>query len=461
MKWPLMILWLTICLQITAVTAQKSYSLDEAIAYALKHHTAMELAQLDIKAAESRIQETKSIGMPQINAGVDYNYYFQAPINPVEDFITPSVYSILVEEFPNEVTFPTSEFETFEFSIFTKHNLSARIDGSMLLFDGSYLTGVKAAKVFKDLTAQDLAVQEEEIKAAVTKAYMNILIYEENLKTLANNTQNVNAALKEAQAYYKNGFMEQLDIDRISLSLENINIQTQKLEQVKEISYNMLKYQMHYPANDELTLSEDIDALILKLSAQEVETLENIDYANKAEYGKILMGQELNKLNLERYKKGFLPSLRARAGVSEAIQRNNLFDKNEAGWLPTVYAGLALNIPITDGKQKKSKIQQTKLEIEKTNILQEEYKRGLELQIQNHFRSYQNAQATLANTKKSLDLVQSIYDKTLIKFKEGVGSSIEVTQAESQLFDAQANYIDALYDLLITKTDLDIALGNI
>ena len=87
--------------------------------------------------------------------------------------------------------------------------------------------------------------------------------------------------------------------------------------------------------------------------------------------------------------------------------------------------------------------------------------RGLALQTRNNFVSYQNAKATLSNTKRSLDLVQTIYDKTLIKFKEGVGSSIEVTQAESQLFEAQANYINALYDLLITKTDLDIALGNI
>jgi len=458
MKWILLILLLPLCI---VAQAQTSFTLDEAIDYALKNSRAMDLARLDVKSAESQIDEYKSIGMPQVNAGIDYNYYFAAPVSPVEDFLTPSIYGVLVKEFPDEVTFPMGDPETFEFSIFTKHNLSAKIDGSMLLFDGSYLTGLKASRLFKELTAQDLAVKEEEIRAAVTKAYMNILIYEENLKTLDKNTTNVKTALNEAKAYYENGFMEQLDVDRISLSLENINTQSEKIEQIKAISYNMLKYQMHYPAHDELTLAEDIDALIVKLSAQDLETLEEIDFNNKPEYNKIEMGQELNELNLERYKKGYLPSLRARAGISESLQRNKLFDGNEAGWLPTVYAGLNLNIPITDGKLKKSKIAQTKLDIEKTNLQKQEYERGIALQVQNHFVSYQNAKVTLDNTKRSLDLVQSIYDKTLVKFKEGVGSSIEVTQAESQLFEAQANYINALYDLLITKTDLDIALGNI
>ena len=372
MKWILTILILTSCM---TSYAQTSFSLDEAIEYALKNSTEMELARLEVKSAESKIKEFKSIGMPQVNAGVDYNYYFATPISPVEDFITPSIYGVLVEEFPGEVTFPTEDPETFEFSIFTRHNLAASIDGSMLLFDGSYLTGLKASKLFKELTAQDLAVKQEEIKAAVTKAYMNILIYEENLKTLEKNTTNVTGALNEAKAYYENGFMEQLDIDRITLSLENINTQTKKIEQVRDISYNILRYQMHYPAQEVLTLSEDIDALVTRLSAQDLEALEDIDYSKKAEYSKIKMGQELNELNLERFQKGYLPSLRARAGISESLQRDNLFDGSEAGWLPTVYAGLALNIPITDGKLKKSQIEQTKIDIEKTDIQRQEYER--------------------------------------------------------------------------------------
>ena len=156
-----------------------------------------------------------------------------------------------------------------------------------------------------------------------------------------------------------------------------------------------------------------------------------------------------------------MPSVLARAGVSEQLQRDNLFDSSESGFLPTVYAGLAINVPIYDGNLKKSQIQQAEIEFEKTNLLKGEFERSVKLQVKSAYSNFLIARKNLESRKRTLEIIEGIYDKTLVKFKEGVGSSIEVTQAETQLFDAQALHVNAIYDLLNSKTDLDIALGKL
>ena len=440
---------------------QKSFSLEGAIAYAIEHRCEIEVAALEVKSAEAEINEFKSIGLPQVNAKIDYNYYFYSPINPIEDFITPAIFGVLVQEFPGQVTPPTTEPETFEFSFFNRHNLSANIDASMLLFDGSYLTGLEAAKVFKELSKKKVSVKEEEIRAAVTKAYMNILITQENEKTIDKNIENISKAYEEVQAFYASGFMERLDVDRMLLSLESVKAEKEKIKDLQDITYDFLKFQMNYTLSEEISVTEDLEDLVNKFNTEINDEYTEIDYGNKAQYSEIEVGRQLNELNLERLKKEYLPNIVARAGASEQLQRNNLFDSSQAGFLPTVYAGLAVNIPIYDGNLKKSQIQKAEIELQKTNLMKGEFERSVKLQVKTAYSNFKVAKKTLETRKRTLNITEGIYDKTLIKFKEGVGSSIEVTQAETQLFDAQALYVNALYDLLTSKTDLDIALGKL
>jgi len=441
--------------------AQTKFNLEEAIEYAIKHSSEMELSSLDYEDAEAKIVETKAMGMPQVNGGLDYNYYFYTPAVPVPDFISPRVYGILENEFPGEVVAPMGPPEFQELSFFTKNNLTARVDATMLLFDGSYLTGLKAAKLYRELTRKRKDVKLEEIRAAVTKAYMSILIAKENKSTIQTNFSTIDKSLTEAKAYYENGFIEQLEVKRIQLSKETLETELEKVDQLIELSKNLLKFQMTYPLNDPIELTEDLEILVNKFSAESDLAETTIDFNKKAQFREIEMGQELNELNIERLKKGYLPNVVARAGVSEALQRNKLFDGNEAGWIPTVYAGLAINVPITDGKRKQGLIQQAEIEKQKVSVQKAEYQRGIQMQVSTARLQHNNAKKTLFNSKRILEVTQEIYETTLIKFREGVGSSLEVTQAESALHSAQSDYINALYQLLTTKTDLDIALGEL
>ena len=290
---------------------------------------------------------------------------------------------------------------------------------------------------------------------------MSILIALENKKTLEKNIQNITKSLSEAQAFYENGFLEKLDVDRVLLSLENVSTEKEKIDQLIVISYNLLKFQMYYPLDLEIEISEDLKTLVNLFKIEDIKTNENVDFNKRAEFEQIEMGADLNTLNIERLKKGYLPSVMARANYNQSLQRKNLFSGDEIGFIPQSSVSLGINIPIYDGSQKKGQIQQAKIEQERLELQKSEFKRGVTLQVKTAQMQYINAKKTLKNRERALEIVQGIYDKTQIKFKEGVGSSLEVSQAESQLFSAQANHINALYDLLITKTDLDIALGNI
>ncbi len=440
--------------------AQQSFSLEEAIDYAIQNSNAVKAANLDVQDADAQIVEFRAIGLPQVDASLNYQYYFKVPVSPVEDFVSPAVYGVLSQEFEEIQPFQ-GEPDVFEFSILTKNNVNATIDAKWLLFDGSYLSGLKAAKLFRELTRKSIDVQEEEIRASVTKAYMNILIAEENKKIIFNNISNIEKALSETRLFYENGFLEQLDVDRLELSLATVRTEYEKIDQLIAMSYNLLRFQMTAPLDLDIQLSEDLQTLVDLMTIEVVDMSEELDFNKRAQYSEILLGKDLNELNVERLKRGYLPNLMAKAGFSESLQREKLFDSQEISWIPTGFVSLVLNIPIFDGLQKKGQIQQAQIVLDQLDIQKVEFERAVSLQVMNARLNYTNSKKNLENVRNSLTIIENIYNKTIIKFQEGVGSSIEVTQAENQLFDVQGQYINALYDLMISKTDLEIALGNI
>lgn len=448
-------------LLVATLHGQRPFSLNEAIDYALTNSSSIKMAELDIEDAEAQIIEFKAIGLPQINGSVNYQYYLEIPVSPVEDFITPSVYQILLNEEVPGVEPPTTAPQVFEFSIFQRNNLNLGVEGSWLLFDGSYLSGLKAAKLYRELTHKNMKVAEDELKANVTKAYMNILIAEENKKTLEKNLQTIEKSLTETQAYYKEGLVEQLDVSRIELSYENVKTEYEKLDQYIEISYNLLKFQMNFPIRENIQLTENIEVLVDRLKVDNVDLGSEIDFSQRAELAVFDANLALNQTNVQRLKNGYLPSLKARANYNQVMQRADLFNSDELGFIPQSSVSLGIDIPIFDGNMKSGQVQQAKIDVEKIKLQRADFERSVYLQTNNARLQYVNAKKTLTNREKALEIVEDIYNKTSIKFREGVGSSIELTQAEAQLYEAQANYINALYDLLISKTDLDIALGNI
>jgi len=444
---------------LSSTISQQSFTLDAAVAYGLENQNSIKMTDIEIANSESEIKELKAIGMPQINGAIDYNYYFYVPKQPVEDFISPSVYQILKDEgLPTTTQGPT---ETFELSFVQPQQFNVGLSANMLVFDGSYIYAIKGAKLYRDLIKKQKDATIDQIKANITKAYTSILIADKNKKILADNIKILEKSLLEVKAMYDAGFMESLDVDRLQLSYDNLNIQLENIDGLIDLSKNLLKFQMGYPLKEEISLTEDIDELIIKFDAKNENENIQIDPNLRAEYQLLNTTQALNGINLKRFKAGYLPSVGAFASFQESLQRTNLFDGDETGFLPTGVVGLKINVPIYDGGEKSAKIQKVKLDIEKVDLQKTEFTRGMTMQARNAQIAMSNAKRNLTNRQKALTITQSIYERTQIKFKEGVGSSVEVTQAENTLYQAQAEVISAMYDLLTAKVDLDITLGKL
>ena len=440
--------------------SQTTFNLQEAIDYALEHHKSIRASELDADDAKWQYKEAFAIGLPNISGKVNYSYYFAQPVNPVQDFISPAVYGVLFQEgvlAPRELGDP----ETFEIGFTQANQLSFGLNMDMLLFDGNYLKGLRAARKFMDLAAKQVLLTEQDIVNNVTRAYQNVLIAERNVGIIQDNIDNVTNLLRETQIIYENGFVEELDVDRLRVSLENLTIEYQKIEQLIEVNYTLLKYQMAHPMQDGITISDKLEATVDQTLAAPIIDLSNIDYAKRPEHQLLLDAIDLDYADLDRIKMGYWPTIMANVGYSQSLQRNDLFDGNESGFLPKGSVGLKTRIPIYDGGFTKAKIQQKQIEIEKRQIQLSEFDRSMALQIRTGLIAFDIAKRNLVSVKRSLELNQKIYDKTKIKYNEGVGSSIEVTLAESALYRAQAQYINALYDLLTSRTDVEIATGQL
>lgn len=444
MNWiPYRILTGILLLVSLGANAQEAFTIDQAVEFAVANSAQTQIKQLELAKADAQIKEFRATGLPQLNGSVNYQHFLNLPTS-----LLPA------EIFGGEA----GTFAEVQFGL--SNNLTAGAELSTLIFDGSFFTGLKAQRIYKDLIYKQTDQSEFEIKKNVTKAYLGVIIAERNKKILEKNVENLEKTLSETEVIFENGFAEKLDVSRLQLSFDNLNTEITRIDRLINLSKNVLKFQMNYPMEKPIVLSESLDDLADLVFMEEVDLDSKIDISKRPEFGVLAVGEQLNELNIEALRRGYLPSLVGFANAQTAIQRNNLFNEDEPGFFPTTIVGLALSVPIWDSFSKRSKIQQAKVDLEIAKVQKSEFERAVNLEVYNARLNYENSMNQVNSRKRSENLANEIYKTAQIKFKEGVGSSLELVQAEQNLYSAQANYASALYDLVVAKTDLDLALGT-
>lgn len=419
-------------------------NMQEAINYALANSNVVKRAQLDISDAEQQIIEQRAIGIPQLSAEASFQRYLQVPKQPLPDAFVQLI----------EALNPGSEVQR-EASFLLQNNFTAGLNLDAMIFDGSFFTGLQAAKAYKSYVRQNLAVEQRNVKNAVTDAYLPVLLLQENVELLDKNIANLEKLLHETEELYKAGFAEQLDVDRQALSLSNLKTERDNLLRQKESAINALKLQMGFPMDEPLEVTDDLEEKSLAIADEALTG--SIDYYQRPEVNVLDQSIRLNELNIRLNKSRYLPTLRAFGAYQQAYQGNNAED---GFWAPTSFIGLRVNVPIFDGLQKKAQVERAKLDLEQIKTQKSDAVRSISLEVQNARTAYLSAREKLEDRQDNLALAERIYETTQIKYREGVGSSLEVTQAEQSLYTSQSNYLQALYDLIVAKTNLEEALGR-
>ena len=311
--------------------------------------------------------------------------------------------------------------------------------------------------------AQKSALQsEQDIKNGIAETYFAVLVSEKNAALLESNTKILDRVLFETTQLYENGFVEELEVDRLKLSLANLATQIETTKRSIALTTNLLKFQMGLPLDKEITLSDTLEDYITSAEQEitaDVLSLQNTALENRVEVKLTDIQNTFRDLDIQQIKAKYLPTVAAFFSYQFAFQSNNFKLWESEQWIPSGLVGVQVNVPIFDGFQKKSQLEQryvTQQQAFNTHSLMQE---SIRLEVVNAQKSYINAFSQLQSQQKNIDLAQKIYDVTLIKYKEGIGSSLEVNQAESSLTETQGLYIGALYDLVVAKTNLDKALG--
>jgi len=444
MKYKLSIFLILFSFGLFTLKAQQTepyqFSLQQAIDFALKHQSAVLNADIDVQIAKNKVNETTGIGLPQVSTNFSFQDFVKVPV------------SLIPGEFFGE---PAGTFIPVQFGV--KYQSTLGLEASQLLFDGSYLVGLQASKTYKELSIRNSKRTKIETAVAVTKAYYSVLVSNEQLSLLDANLTRLKKSLNDTEAYFKNGFVEKIDLDRLKVLSNNLETERQNVIRLLDLNTKLLKFQMGMPIETGLKLTDGISDIQIDT---QVLLPDSNAYINRVEYSLLQTQKKLNELNLKRYKSEFLPSIAA-FGATSSIYQNNNFSELYDTRFPTTVVGLRLSLPIISGGQRIFKIKSAALEVKKSANDLTNAKNGISLEIAQAKTSYQNGFQSLENQKRNMELSKEVLRVAKIKYEQGVGSSLEVTSAETALKESQNNYINALYDLLINKVNLDRALGKI
>lgn len=446
--------------------SSKTFDLSSAISYALENNITVKNAAIDEKIADARVKETRGIGLPQVDASVAVLHNQKLP----RFFGQKSPENPILGEIPGVEDGQVVALQNF-FQL--KSSGDAGIKVSQLLFNSSYLVGLQAANAYRDLAVKSSEQTREQIVQNVAKAYYSCLINRDRVGLFETNIARVDSLLRTTTALQENGFAEAIDVDRIKVTLNNLKVEQSKFLRLQELSYELLKFQMNYPINEPIEVKGDLSEIQIDGNVLNEYAI-NWDYSQRSDYRLLEANRKLQSLNLKnKYAEG-LPSLAAFANLGYSTQsptigglfktETNIPDNGVIGpdkWYSYTNFGVSLNIPLFSGLQRNYRVQQAKLELQKTDNNVRSLKSAIDLEIKQVAAGYLNAVESAKAQKENWELAENVARVTKIKFEEGVGSNLEVVEAESALREAQINYYNALYDAIVAKIDLDKAYGKL
>ncbi|MCZ8169303.1 MAG: TolC family protein [Flavobacterium sp.] len=420
-----------------------AFTLKEAIDHAIQYNYSAINANRDVEAAKKKKWETTTIGLPQINGNVSYqdNFRLQQSLIPAEFFGGQP-----------------GEFIPVAFG--TKHNMNAVVTLSQLIFDGSYLVGLQSAKTYLKISENAKVKTNRELREIVTTTYGNVLLADESIHIFDRNKAALEKTLSDTREIYKNGFAEEESVEQLQITLASVNSALENVKRQKRIALDMLKLVLGINLEDQLTLKDKLEFLTqtnmdLAILKEQFEVKNNIDY----QIGQNTLTSSELLLKLEKSKA--LPSLGAQVnfGANTFGNRFTMFNSDQL-WFNYSNVGLGLTVPIFSSLGRSARTQQAKIAVEQSKTRLTELEQTLKLQFEKAKSDYEFSLEQLGTSKNSMNLAERIESKNQIKFKEGLTSSFDLTDAQRQLYSAQQSYLQAMVDVITKRAALEKLLSK-
>ncbi len=447
MNFRLRLISVLLILGVGSVSAQEvlELSLTTAIEQALNNNTQIKNAELDTQIAKKKIWETTAIGLPQLSAKGQYTNIFKVPEASFGPSLNPN---LLPSGYITKDDFLAAYVDAGAIALGVKENTTVDFTLTQLLFSGSYIVGLQASKVYAQLSEQSLIKSKLDMTESVTVTYCMVLVSEESRRVLTENLTNVEKTLTEIREMYGQGFVEKTDVDQLEITASTLRSMVNQVERGIEVSYNLLKIELGLDDNKTIRLTNKLEDImntidLASLTQNQFSAEQNIDF------NLLQTTEKLAKLDYNRERTEFLPTISAYFNHTERLKKPD-FDFQSPNML-----GVSVSLPIFNSGGRLARVAQKRMAWEQAQNNKEYVGRNLELQVRQQrsdliskFDTYQNQ---LQNKKLSND----IYDRTLIKYKQGVSTSLELMNTQNQYLQAVSNYFQSIFDVIKSKANLE------
>jgi len=419
----------------------KSYrfTLQEAIDFAIDSSYATINARRDVAIALKQKWETTADGLPQIDGGLTYEY------NPI------------IRQTPLPAELVDGEPGTFipvEFS--PRQNMNAAVTLNQIIFDGSYIVALQAAKTFLEYSDNNETRTKLEVRKDVVSAYGNVLLTQNSIVIVESNLETAKENLRETRITFENGLAEEEDVEQLQITYQQLQSQLNNAKRMEDISKESLNMVLGLPISTEVELLEDLENLANRDALEAELITEDLQVENTIQF-KIadnLVKQRELEMKLEKSKA--LPSLSAFANYGQTSFGENFeFFSSRAEWFEFSTIGVSLNVPLFSSLQRSARTQKAKIEMEKAETRKVEAINQINLQLNNAKSNFEFAVDNYELSKDNLKLAERIERKNQIKFKEGVGTSFELRQAQLQLYTAQNELLQSMLDIINSKAEIE------
>lgn len=425
-----------------------TYTLIQAQEYALKNGYGVTNKVLDYEKAKKTIKETASRGLPQVTADAMYTYNAKILGQPIDaSFFNPSI--------------PEGQISYAPFGV--PHQTQANINVNQLIFDGSYFVALQATQVYKDIADLDVIKAKIDIKTDVANAYYGVLIAQESLKLAQKNVNVIESNFKETKALFENGFVEEQDADQLELLVNTQKNNLRNAQRQEELAMQLLKFNMGMSLTETISVTSTIEELstIEESTPSALGNTLNLD--NHIDYRIAQNNFKAAGLQLKNEKATYLPSVSGFLRHSQLNANNDNFNafNYDTFWADGTSMGLSVNWTIFNGLGRSARVQSAKIDVQRSELAVDITNNQLRLNFEQAKSNYQFALDNYKTQKKNMEISEKIRNQTSIKYKEGLSSSLELTQTENQMISAQNGYLSAMQNLLTAKQDLIKATGQL
>jgi outer membrane protein TolC len=396
----------------------------------MQNNTNIMNSELDLAMAKKKIWETTASGLPHADAKAAYTFYPKVPVLPAS-FFDPNA----------------AEGETI--SLMPKQNVVADITVSQLIFNGSYIVGLQAVKVYYGLTQQNKEKTRLDVIETVVNTYHMLQMAEESRKILSQNLENMDKTLYEISEMYKQGFVEKTDVDQLEVTKNAILNGLNQIDSNLDMGYRLLKIQLGLEDSVKIVLSEEMESEDSLTSSSMQLIGEQFNIERNVDYQLVNTSEKAAKLELKLAKSGYLPTISGFYNHTEKLKAPLL------DFQPKDLIGVNLSLPIFSSGERASKVAQMKMSLEKTQNTRKLVSNSLLMQATQYQNDVKLKLEKYQNQKKSKELSDDIYQRTLEKYKQGMASSMDLMTSQNQYLSNLTSYYQSIYDLQGAKSKLE------